>query len=154
MSLTKDVECVERNWHEACEHDSVPPKRILLVDDEWDNLECVQEFLQGEFEVTAACGGAAGIDCLFNQQFDAVVLDLTMPDVDGFEVMRIVKRVMPELPVLLASAVPDLDRVAATVGAADFIRKPFRFDQLLGRVRALTGTSAQSEAPSADVRAS
>lgn len=116
----------------------VPSKRILLIDDEWDNLECVQEFLQGEFDVTAACGGAAGLECLFDEQFDAVMLDVTMPEVDGFEVMRVVQRVMPELPVILASAVPHLGRIAAEVGATDWIAKPFRFSDLRDRLSALT----------------
>jgi DNA-binding response OmpR family regulator len=125
----------------------VPAKRILLIDDEWDNLECVQEFLHDEFQVTAACGGAAGIECLFNEQFDAVVLDLTMPDVDGFEVMRVIRRIVPEQPVILASAVPNLDKIAARIGAADFIAKPFRFAVLHERLRALTEAPVRARAP-------
>ena len=115
------------------------PKRILLVDDEWDNLECVQEFLQPEFEVVAACGGLAGIECLRHQKFDAVVLDLTMPAVDGFEVMRVIATSTPTVPVLLASALPDLERVAATIGAQDSLAKPFPFAELASKLRELTG---------------
>jgi CheY-like chemotaxis protein len=125
------------------------PMRILLVDDEWDNLECVQELLRSEFEVVAACGGAAGIECLRDQRFDAAVLDLTMPEVDGFEVMRVIRRSTPAMPVLLASALPNLQLIAEAVGAQDWLRKPFRFSDLVSKLHGLAQPRAGIANPAA-----
>lgn len=116
-------------------------KRVLIVDDEWENLECLQAFLQPEFEVVAACGGAAAIDSLRDEKFDAVMLDLTMPEVDGFEVMRFVHERFPDLPVMLASGLPELGRIAAELGAKDWVAKPYPMARLSDRLRSLLSAS-------------
>lgn len=101
-------------------------KRILVVDDHQDNLDCVVAILQGSFEVETACGGEAALRTLEREHFDALMLDLTMPDVDGFDVMSFVNDRLPDLPVMLASALPDVERIAAELGAKDWITKPYR----------------------------
>jgi CheY-like chemotaxis protein len=112
-------------------------KRILVVDDQWENLECVQEFLQPEFDVVVACGGKAAVRFLSEQTFDALVLDLVMPDIDGFAVMKLVKKRFPGLPVLLASGSADLARIATEIGAMDWVSKPVRFPTLPQKLRRL-----------------
>jgi CheY-like chemotaxis protein len=112
-------------------------KRILIVDDHQDNLDCVEAVLQGSFDVVTACGGEAALRTLERERFDALMLDLTMPDVDGFDVMQFVNDRLPELPVMLASALPDVERIAAQLGAKDWITKPFRTGLLPQKLRLL-----------------
>jgi CheY-like chemotaxis protein len=112
-------------------------KRILVVDDQWDNLECLQELLQPEFEVVAACGGEAALETLADEHFDGLMLDLQMPDVDGFEVMEYVHRRLPDLPVMLASGAANLPKIASEIGATDFIGKPYLANALYSKLRKL-----------------
>ena len=128
----------------------MPQKRVLIVDDEWDNLECLQELLQQEFAVVAACGGDAAVECLLSAQFDAVLLDLTMPDIDGFAVMQFIKRRFPRLPVMLTSGLPQLSEIASQTGASDWMSKPCHFEELPHRLRRLMGVAEpRARAPEA-----
>jgi DNA-binding response OmpR family regulator len=128
----------------------MPQKRVLIVDDEWDNLECLQELLQQEFAVVAACGGDAAVECLLAEPFDAVLLDLTMPDIDGFAVMQFIKRRFPWLPVMLTSGLPQLAEIASEIGASDWMSKPCHFEELPRRLRRLMGVAEpQTQTPEA-----
>ena len=79
---------------------------ILVVDDDEAILRLMQAFLEDAgFEVTTVLGGRAGIETIRRtpQRFDAVVLDLVMPDVDGARVFEAIRRIRPDLPVILVS---------------------------------------------------
>ena len=118
-------------------------ERILLVDDDPRLAEMVSEYL-GEtgFRVTIAPTGRDGLKHLAREPFDALVLDLTLPDVDGLEVCRQVRAsaaAASEIPILMLTARGDaMDRVVGLeLGADDYLPKPFEPRELLARLRAV-----------------
>jgi CheY-like chemotaxis protein len=117
-------------------------KRILVVDDHQDSLDLVSEVLSHSFDVVLAHGGAEGLRTLERERFDALMLDLTMPDVDGFDVMQFVTKNLPELPVMLTSALPNVERIAKQLGARDWVTKPYRVQLLPQKLRLLTANGA------------
>jgi PAS domain S-box-containing protein len=109
--------------------------RVLVVDDQEPLLELVREFLgRAGYAVETALGGRAGIERIraAPHDFDAVVLDLAMPELDGEQVGRAVRALRPDLPLLLVSGY-DADLAAARYAwlqPARFLRKPFGRDDL------------------------
>ena len=121
--------------------------RILLIDDEHRILNFVSRALKAEgFEVETAPGGEAGIRAVLQRDFDLIVLDLLMPEVDGLTVLRRVLQHRPEQPVLVLSALGDTaSKVEALeLGAEDYLVKPFSLDELLARVRARIRTAIRA----------
>jgi len=114
--------------------------RILVVEDEKRIADFLSRGLQGAgYAVDTASTGAAALDCLHSTDYDLVVLDLMLPDMDGLQVMEKVRNRKLGPPVLILSARGALDdRVKGLeLGADDYLVKPFAFVELLARVRAL-----------------
>ena len=114
--------------------------RILIVEDE----KRIQDFLSRGLEsagyaVDVASNGAAGIDMVHSTEYDLVILDLMLPDMDGLAVLQKVRNRKVSPPVLILSARDAVDdRVKGLeLGADDYLVKPFAFVELLARVRAL-----------------
>lgn len=113
---------------------------VLIVDDNPENLTVIGELLHPEFTVRAANGGRRAIELArLNPRPDLILLDVMMPDMDGFEVLQRL-RAQPEtaaIPVLFLTALDDADSEAHALrlGAGDFITKPIRAPSLLARVR-------------------
>ena len=129
--------------------------RILVVDDEEAVVELAQQFLtRMGFDVVPALGGRAGIEALRSRphEIDAVVLDMVMPDLDGLETLRELRRVRADVPVILASGYGEemaSERFGAD-GIRHFLRKPYEPEELLEKLqRALDGTGADSKPESA-----
>jgi DNA-binding response OmpR family regulator len=118
-------------------------ERILLVDDDPRLAEMVSEYLgEAGFRVTIAPDGRTGLECLAREPFEALVLDLMLPDIDGLEVCRQVRATAAsasEIPILMLTARGDaMDRVVGLeLGADDYLPKPFEPRELLARLRAL-----------------
>jgi DNA-binding response OmpR family regulator len=114
-------------------------ERILLIDDDSRLAAMVSEYL-GEvgYRVTTAASGASGLERLEKEPYDALVLDLTLPDMDGLEVCRQL-RARRDLPVLMLTARGDtMDRVVGLeLGADDYLPKPFEPRELLARLKAI-----------------
>jgi DNA-binding response OmpR family regulator len=113
--------------------------RILLIEDDPRLAEMVSEYLgQAGFRVSAAGSGNEGLEQLAREPFDALVLDLTLPDIDGLEVCRRL-RARADTPVLMLTARGDaMDRVVGLeIGADDYLPKPFEPRELLARLRAI-----------------
>ncbi|MDH4148235.1 MAG: response regulator transcription factor [Acidimicrobiia bacterium] len=115
--------------------------RLLVVDDEIHLADAVAKGLRREgYAVDVAYGGTDALDRLAYTSYDLIVLDLTMPDVDGLEVCRQVReRCGTETRVLMLTARDAIeDRVAGLDhGADDYLVKPFAFPELTARVRVL-----------------
>ena len=114
---------------------------ILVVDDDEAILRLLQTFLEDAgFEVTTVLGGRAGIEAVSRtpERFDGVVLDLVMPDVDGARVFEAIRRMRPDLPVILVSGYAE--EVARNLlgggSRASFLHKPFEPEELVERLRA------------------
>lgn len=124
-------------------------KKILLVDDEDDLREAVTEQLiaTDEFEVTEAATGAEAVEACKHTLFDLVILDVGLPDTDGRELCRRLRKQNVKCPVvMLTGHDSDADTILGLdSGANDYITKPFRFPVLLARLRAQLRTHEQSE---------
>jgi two-component system response regulator MprA len=111
-----------------------------VVDDERGARELLRRVLTLDgYEVLTADGGAAALDLIASEVPDAVLLDLGMPDVDGLEVCRRLRRIGERVPILMLTARSAVsDRIEGLdAGADDYIVKPFDVDELKARLRAL-----------------
>jgi DNA-binding response OmpR family regulator len=113
--------------------------RILLIEDDPRLAEMVKTYLsEAGFSVTVALKGAAGIAAQAQQAFDALILDLMLPDMDGLEVCRRI-RADADTPILMLTARGEaMDRVVGLeLGADDYLPKPFEPRELLARLRSI-----------------
>jgi DNA-binding response OmpR family regulator len=132
--------------------------RILTVEDEPAILRMLERGLTAAgHQVLTAANGEDGAVLAEDDTVDLVLLDIGLPELDGYEVLSRIRAHRPELPVLMLTARDDLvNKVRALDrGADDYLTKPFAFEELLARVRALTrrvdqASSTQIEA--GDVR--
>lgn len=118
---------------------SSTPKRVLVVDDEEGILELVEYHLRrAGFDVGLAHTGLDGYRLATDTRPDVVILDLMLPDMDGFEVCRRIRR-RSDVPVLMLTArTDDVDKIVGLeIGADDYVTKPFNPRELVARVRAL-----------------
>jgi len=114
--------------------------RVLVVEDEKRIADFLLRGLQGAgYAVDIAPTGAAALDCVHSADYDLVVLDLGLPDMDGMQILEKIRNRQIGPPVLILSARGGLDdRVKGLEqGADDYLVKPFAFVELLARVRAL-----------------
>jgi DNA-binding response OmpR family regulator len=114
--------------------------RILLIEDDSRLAGMVAEYLgEAGFHVSTAATGRAGLARIGREPYDAVVLDLMLPDIDGLEVCRQLRATSSEVPVLMLTARGDtMDRVVGLeIGADDYMPKPFEPRELLARLRAI-----------------
>lgn len=115
-------------------------KKILIVDDEEDLLLMINHHLVKEgYLVTQAKDGVKALDLLDKQRFDLIVLDIMMPEMDGFEVCRRIRMKGNKVPIIFLTARSDeLDEILGLeVGADDFIRKPFSIKAFISRTKAV-----------------
>jgi DNA-binding response OmpR family regulator len=114
-------------------------ERLLLIDDDHRLAEMVARYL-GEhgFDVTTRGDAASGLERVRRVPFDALILDIMLPDLDGFEVCRRV-RAESDLPILMLTARgEETDRIVGLeLGADDYLPKPFSPRELLARIRAI-----------------
>lgn len=114
-------------------------RRILLVDDDLQLCRMLAEYLQGEgFDVVTVHDGKAGVGAANAANIDVVVMDITMPVMDGFEALRQIRKVS-DVPVLMLTARGDeVDRIVGLeIGADDYLPKPFNPRELVARLRAI-----------------
>ena len=124
--------------------------RILVVEDEQKVANALREGLQGErYEVVVERTGEGAFFRMTTEQFDAILLDLTLPGRDGLEILTAMRERGMKTPVLVLTARDTLqDRVVGLdAGADDYLIKPFAFAELLARIRALVRRGRVAEAP-------
>jgi CheY-like chemotaxis protein len=118
--------------------------RVLVIDDDKLVRETARILLRAQgYEVVVADGGAAGIEAARANQFDVAIVDLFMPDINGFKVMGTIRQSNPDIPMIAASGfmfdstcppMPNFDTMAAEAGAVTTLYKPFRPGALLQAV--------------------
>jgi CheY-like chemotaxis protein len=120
--------------------------RILVIDDD-EAIRSVISLLLGQkgHQVVTAKDGRRGLNAARQSHFDLVIIDIFMPEMDGLETMRLVRRAMPTMPIIVISGAsghvsqPDYLAMATKLGAVESINKPFRPDALYGAVEACLG---------------
>lgn len=114
-------------------------QKILIVEDEKSIARFLElELRHEQFETVVAYDGRTGLDLALNQPFDCVLLDVMLPQLNGIEVCRRLRKVS-DVPILLITARDEvMDRVAGLdAGADDYIVKPFAIEELLARIRSV-----------------
>ncbi len=115
--------------------------RILLAEDERDLNKIITKKLASEgYSVDSCYDGEQAIDCAAAAEYDAAILDIMMPKADGFDVLKYLRQNGGRTPVLFLTARDSVpERVKGLdSGANDYLIKPFSFDELLARLRAIT----------------
>jgi two-component system response regulator VicR len=118
-------------------------KKVLVVDDEPDTLELVKLVLEsGGFETLLATSGMEALALIDRIRPDLVLLDIMMPDMDGWDVFRKIKEKNPKIPIaILTAKAQNIDRLLGlhVLKADDYITKPFGKNELINKVRKLVG---------------
>lgn len=120
--------------------------RILVIEDEPGIVDFLERGLTAQgFDVTSALDGTTGIDRGLGEDVDIVVLDMMLPGASGLEVLERLHAAKPTLPVIVLTALGEVDdRVAGLdAGAADYLTKPFSLSELSARIRAQLRIAAQ-----------
>ncbi len=128
------------------------PTRVLVIDDDRELCALIKAYLDPlGYEVLAEHSGPAGSDRALAEKFHALILDVNMPGMDGFEVLKKV-RAKSDVPILmLTSRGEETDRIVGLeMGADDYLPKTFSSRELLARLRAVTRRTARLPAPADD----
>jgi len=114
--------------------------RVLVVDDEPQILRALRINLHARrYEVDTAADGAGALHAASSHHPDLIILDLGLPDLDGIEVIRRLRAWTPVPIIVLSGRIGSADKVdALDAGADDYVIKPFNFEELLARIRAVT----------------
>lgn len=122
-------------------------KTVLVIEDEHNVAAFIKKGLkEAGFEVFLAYNGEQGLELLQQKQIDLIILDVILPGVDGLEISRKIRNSGPEgVPILMLTALGSTENVVKGLdnGADDYLVKPFKFQELLARIRALTRRRGQ-----------
>lgn len=113
-------------------------EKILIIEDEVSIAELEKDYLEIDgFEVDIAFTGREGLSMATEQEYDLILLDLMLPEIDGFEICRRIRDTL-DIPILMVSAKKeDIDKIRGLgLGADDYITKPFSPSELVARVKA------------------
>ncbi len=108
-------------------------KNILVIDDEPIVLDSCRKILRQEgFEVKGAMNGREGLKKIEEDKYDAVLVDWKLPEIDGMEVLRIIKKNHPDVIVVMITGYPSVESAvkAMKLGVSDYVSKPFTPDEL------------------------
>lgn len=119
---------------------SVHALRVLIIDDDRKLCRLIRDYLTPMgYEVTAAYTGPEGVESAAAGQWHAVILDVMLPGMDGFEVLKQIRRVSNVPVLMLTSRGDEADRIVGLeIGADDYLPKTFSTRELLARLRAVT----------------
>ncbi len=122
--------------------------RILIIEDEVTLAEIIQRKLTDEYYVVdIASDGDSGLELLFVNEYDVVILDLMLPKKSGLELLSELRQAGHKVPVLVLTAKDKVeDKVEGlNIGADDYLTKPFAFEELLARIKALLRRKIKEE---------
>lgn len=120
---------------------------VLIIDDDTELCTMLQEYLGHHgWAVTAKHSGESGLKAALEGEYRIVLLDVMLPDLDGFEVLRRLRRQSTINVLLLTARGDDVDRIVGLeLGADDYLPKPFNPRELVARMRAITRRTAQAD---------
>ena len=136
----------------------MPNARVLIVEDDPSIRAGLRDALElAGYSIAEAADGRAGADAALIGDHDLILLDIMLPEIDGFHVLELIRESKPRLPVICLTAMGEqADRVRGLkAGADDYIVKPFGLDELLARVEAVlrrSGSQTPEPDPDTDTR--
>lgn len=122
--------------------------RVLVVEDEYSLADALREILKKEkYTVDISTDGADGLDQALTGIYDAIILDVMLPEMNGFQVLNSLRKARVETPVLMLTAKSEIDDKVKGLdyGADDYMTKPFQTKELLARLRAITRRKGEIE---------
>src|SRR5512147_1612208 len=140
------------DWYQSLKRNIIyMSEKILIIDDDLDTLRLVGLMLQRQgYQISAATNGSQGLAKAFEERPDLILLDVMMPDMDGYEVTRRLRKNPATLatPILMFTAKTQLDDKVTgfEVGADDYLTKPTHPTELLAHVKALLARAGQKDA--------
>lgn len=126
---------------------TLPPMKILLIEDEPKVASFIKKGLEEQnYEVDQAYDGSLGIKLALQNEYDVIILDIILPNMNGLEVCREIRRHNSTVSVLMLTALGTTDDkiIGLDAGADDYLTKPFEFKELLARIRAISRRSNES----------
>jgi sigma-B regulation protein RsbU (phosphoserine phosphatase) len=124
--------------------------RVLIVDDVKANVEILVEALRSDYKLSVALGGQQALDAVRRNAPDLVLLDIVMPDIDGYEICRRLRAAddTRELPIMFLSSLEDVKNKSHgfEVGGNDYLTKPFEILEVKARVRSLLKAKSYADA--------
>lgn len=122
-------------------------KKLLIVDDDEDVLESLKLLLESYYSICLTRNGVEALEEM-DRGFhpDLILLDLTMPEMDGPALLAELKRRGEKIPVLVISAVPDAAEKARELGLSEVLQRPFTYEQLRERIERMLKGSGGSQA--------
>lgn len=128
--------------------------KVLIVEDEPKVSSLIQRGLKEcAIDSEAAFDGAIGKRMALNNKYDAIILDINLPEMNGYEVCKEIRMKNKKVPILMLTALGTTDDKVQgfEVGADDYLLKPFEFRELLARLRALIKRAADSDTPNGNL---
>ena len=122
--------------------------KILIVDDAVELNNVIQKILTNQnYDVDCAYDGKTGLRKALSNEYDIILLDIMMPQLDGYEVLKSLRKEGRETPVILITAKDDItDKIdGLDFGADDYLQKPFNMSELTARIRAVTRRNSKNE---------
>ena len=121
--------------------------KLLIVEDEKGIRDLLVKRLKKHYSVDACEDGESALDYIRVYTYDAIVLDIMLPKIDGIQVLKHIRNAGNDVPVIMLTAKGEIeDRVAGLdAGADDYLIKPFAFDELLARLRVMTRRKASAK---------
>jgi DNA-binding NtrC family response regulator len=116
----------------------MPNEKVLLVDDEQEFTQVLSERMASRgVGVDTAASGSEAIQKVKGEQYDAIILDLAMPEMDGIETLKHLLKINPELQVILLTGCATIQKgiEAIRLGAMDFLEKPAEIQKLMDRIQ-------------------
>jgi len=122
--------------------------QILIVEDEAEIVRFLKLELEHEgYDIISASDGRTGLDLALSESFDLILLDVMLPELNGIEVLRRLRREKHTAVIMLTARDTIVDKVTGLdTGANDYITKPFHIEELLARIRAIMRTSSHEAA--------
>jgi len=113
--------------------------KILICDDELGIRESLKLILEKDYDVSEVMNGQQCLECIKNNDFDLILMDIKMPKASGLEILKRIKSVNPKLKIIMVTGYKSVETAAEAIqaGACDYIVKPFSSKDVLEAIEAL-----------------
>lgn len=125
-------------------------KKIILIEDESSVVSFIKKGLHElDYEISVALDGNTGIKMVDNNDFDMIILDIMLPDINGLEVCREIRKKNKTVPILFLTALDSSENIVMGLesGGDDYLVKPFKFIELVARIKSLLRRSGHISGP-------